>query len=78
MQRTMLTVQRLVAVFLAGLVFFNYPVLALFDKTATLLGVPIVFVYLFAVWAVVIAAMAWVVEKPERVERHESRERSGS
>ena len=58
MQRTMLTVQRLVAVFLAGFVLFNYPILALFDRAATLLGVPLVFVYLFAVWALVIAAMA--------------------
>ena len=51
MQRTMLTVQRLVAVFLAGFVLFNYPILALFDRAATLPGVPLIFVYLFAVWA---------------------------
>ncbi len=74
MQRTMLTVQRLVAVFLAGFVLFNYPVLALFDRAATLFGVPLVFVYLFVAWALVIAAMAWVVEHPER---HDGRERSG-
>jgi hypothetical protein len=35
MQRSTLSGQRLVAVFLLGCVFFNYPVLSLFDRAAT-------------------------------------------
>jgi hypothetical protein len=62
MQRSTLTGQRLVAVFLIGFVLFNYPVLSLFDRAATLFGVPLVFAYLFLVWAMLIALMAWVVE----------------
>jgi hypothetical protein len=63
MQRSRLTGQRLVAVFLVGCILFNYPVLSLFDRVATLFGVPLVFLYLFFVWAVLILLMAWVVER---------------
>ena len=77
MQRTMLTIQRLAAVFLLGVVLFNYPVLALFDRAASFLGMPLVFVYLFLAWAVLIGLLAWVVERSERSERSEHRERSG-
>ncbi|MFA7292884.1 MAG: hypothetical protein WC023_11635 [Rhodocyclaceae bacterium] len=70
MQRSTLTGQRLVAVFLVGFVLFNYPVLSLFDRAATLFGVPLVFAYLFLVWAGLILLMAWVVERrSDRVEK---------
>jgi hypothetical protein len=71
----MLTVQRLAAVFLLGVILFNYPVLALFDKAATVLGLPLIFAYLFAVWAIVILLLVWIVERGERSER---RERGGA
>ena len=67
MQRSTLAGQRLVAVFLGGWIFFNYPVLSLFDQSATLLGIPLVFAYLFLTWAALILLMAWVVERqPDR------------
>lgn len=67
MQRSTLAGQRLVAVFLGGWIVFNYPVLSLFDRAATLLGIPLVFAYLFLAWAVLILLMAWVVERqPDR------------
>lgn len=78
MQRTTLTVQRLAAVFLFGLILFNYPVLALFDKAASFLGVPLVFAYLFAAWAVIILLLVSIVERGERGERSERRERGGA
>ena len=62
MQRSMLTGQRLIAIFLGGWVLFNYPVLSLFDRPATLFGLPLVFAYLFIVWAGLILLIAWVVE----------------
>ncbi len=78
MQRSTLTGQRLVAVFLVGFVLFNYPVLSLFDRTATLFGVPLVFAYLFLVWAGLILLMAWVVERrSDRADRLERVDRSG-
>ncbi len=62
MQRSMLSGQRLVAIFIAGCVLFNYPVLAIFDRAAEAFGIPLVVAYLFALWAALIALMAWVVE----------------
>ena len=55
--------QRFVAVCLLGALLFNYPFLALFNRTGQLFGIPIFYVYLFAVWAAVIALMAYVVER---------------
>jgi hypothetical protein len=78
MQRSMLTGQRLVAVFLIGCILFNYPVLSLFDRVAVLFGMPLVFAYLFSAWAGLILLTAWVVEhRSERSERIERVERSG-
>lgn len=78
MQRSRLTGQRLVAVFLVGCILFNYPILALFDRTASVAGLPLVFAYLFAVWAGLILLMAWVVERhSERSERMDRTERGG-
>ena len=63
MQRSMLTGQRLVAVFLAGCLLLNYPVLSLFDRPLELFDVPLLFVYIFAAWAGLIGLMAWIIER---------------
>ena len=72
--------QRLLALFAAGWLLFNFPLLALWDHDATLWGLPLFPVALFVLWAVLIAALAWVVEQsapartpPEPVERQEPR-----
>jgi hypothetical protein len=52
---------RLVAVAALGLLLFDYPILAVFDVDGRVLGVPVVWAYLFTSWAVVIALVAWVV-----------------
>ena len=54
--------QSCVAVCLLGALLFNYPFLALFNRAGLFLGIPIFYVYLFAVWAALIALMAYVVE----------------
>ena len=54
---------RLACLFLLGCVLFNYPLLALFNVRASLFGVPILYVYLFAAWALVIALVARVMER---------------
>jgi hypothetical protein len=46
-----------------GLVLFNYPVLALFNVPGTLLGVPVLYAYLFIAWAALIALMAVVARR---------------
>lgn len=55
--------QRLAALFVLGCLLFNYPLLALFNRTTTLGGIPVLYLYVFAAWALLIALLAWVVEK---------------
>ena len=57
--------QRLVALSMLGCLLFNYPILALFNRTGTVAGIPILYVYIFVVWGLLIALMAWVVEAKE-------------
>ena len=55
--------QRMIALCMLGCVLFNFPVLALFNVPGTLFGVPLVYAYIFLAWALLIALMAWVVER---------------
>ena len=54
--------QRLVALCLLGTLLFNYPILALFNVSGMVLGVPVLYVYMFIAWAALIAVMAWLAE----------------
>jgi len=54
--------QRFVALCMLGLLLFNYPILALFNVTGTVFGVPMLYAYIFIAWAVLIALMAFVAE----------------
>ena len=47
-------------VVLAALAFglFNYPLLSVFDVDAIVLGVPLVWLYVFVVWGLLIALVA--------------------
>jgi hypothetical protein len=54
---------RFIALCMLGLVLFNFPVLALFNVDATVLGVPLLYAYLFAAWALLIGLMAYVAER---------------
>jgi hypothetical protein len=55
--------QRLVALFLLGVLLLNYPLLNLFSGPSHVLGIPVLYAYVFAVWALLIGLMALVVEK---------------
>jgi len=57
--------QRLIALSLAGLVFLNFPLLALWDKDTHVLGWPLLPFGLFLVWAVLIIVLARVMERRE-------------
>ena len=54
--------QRLMALFAAGVLLFNFPLLALWDRDALILGVPLFPAALFMVWAMLIALLALIVE----------------
>jgi len=58
-----LTGQRLVATFFLGWLLFNYPLLALFDGATTLFDIPLIYVFLFGSWALLIGLMAFLVEQ---------------
>lgn len=56
--------ERLVALALFGFLLFNYPLLSLFSTEDTVLGVPLLYAYLFASWGLLIGLMALVSRKP--------------
>jgi hypothetical protein len=57
--------QRLVGLFLLGCLLFSYPLLAVFNVRATVLGIPVLYAYLFAAWAVLIALVAAIMRREE-------------
>lgn len=63
MVKATLTGQRLVALFLLGWVSLNYPILSVFDVSRVWLGIPVLYLYVFGVWAAVIALMVWIIER---------------
>lgn len=65
MRRPRLKGQRLVALFLLGCLLFNHPLLSLFAGPARILGIPLLYIYLFAAWGLMIAAMALIIEDRE-------------
>ena len=56
--------ERLVALAFLGLLLFNYPLLSLFSsEDGRVLGVPLLYAYLFTSWALLIALVALVVRR---------------
>lgn len=58
--------QRLVGLFLLGCLLFNYPLLYLFNSNSQIFGIPLLYAYIFAAWALLIGLMAWIVERAGR------------
>lgn len=52
--------QRLIALFIAGWLLLNEPLLGIFHGGLTAGGLPTVAVWLFAVWALIIIAIGWM------------------
>jgi hypothetical protein len=55
--------QQLVGLFLLGCLLFNYPLITLFDRPILVLGVPLLYAYLFGAWALVIALVGMIAER---------------
>lgn len=60
-----LVTQRLLALFVGGWLLFNFPLLGLWDRDVTLLGIPLFPAALFIIWALLIAISAWLMERSE-------------
>jgi hypothetical protein len=54
--------QRFVALCILGVVLFNFPILALFNVSGSIMGVPVLYAYIFGAWTALIALMAFVAE----------------
>ncbi|AWI74924.1 hypothetical protein CEW83_06555 [Parazoarcus communis] len=66
MMRKGLAGQRLVAVFLVGVLLFNFPLMSLFDRPVLVFGLPLLHVSLFVAWAGLIVLMGWIAERGSR------------
>ncbi len=56
---------RLVALFCLGWLLFSFPVLSLWDRDVSLFGLPLFPLALFLLWAALIIALAWLMERGE-------------
>ncbi len=56
---------RLLCLFGLGCLLFNYPFLAMFNVPRSLFGVPVLYLYLFAAWALMIGLLALIMERRE-------------
>ena len=63
MNKPYMKTQRLAALFALGAVLFNYPLLALYNRAVMVAGVPLLYLYVFLAWALLITLLALVVEK---------------
>jgi len=52
--------KRLIGLFLLGYLLFNHPLLSLFNLPKMVLGIPLLYGYLFAVWVLLIVLVAWI------------------
>jgi hypothetical protein len=66
MHRSILTRQRLVGIFLVGLLLLYSPALTLFDRAVEWAGFPVSYLYLFGVWLLLVVLAAITVEADNR------------
>jgi hypothetical protein len=77
MGRSRITSERLVFLFLLGLLLFNPPLLSIFDRPATVIGIPLLYIYLFAAWGALVVLMALTVESGAAAEEGAERGTEG-
>ena len=63
MRRSGTTGQRLAAIFTMGCVLLNYPILSLFSRPVDVAGIPLLYIYVFVAWALLVALLALVIER---------------
>jgi len=56
---------QLACLFLLGCLLFNFPLLAIFNVPVRILGIPILYAYVFAAWLLLIALLAVVMERKD-------------
>ena len=56
-------IQRILVLFIFGVIAVNYPLLTLFSKSIFVFGIPLLYFYLFAFWLIFILFIGLVVER---------------
>ena len=65
MSRPGLTHERLVALFLLGVFLFTPPFLGIFNTPGRILGLPSLYLYLFAAWTLLIVLVTLAIESSD-------------
>ena len=70
------TNEGLIAIFCLGVALFNPLVIGLLDRgsAVTVLGMPLLYFYFFAAWALLIALLAWVIDGARRVRQGDAKD----
>ncbi len=55
---------RIITLVIVAALAFNYPLLSLFGSSTLILGIPVLYLYLFVAWAVLIGLMRAVMINP--------------
>ena len=63
MNRPNIKTHRLAALVILGALLFNYPLLTLFNRPALVGGVPVLYVYVFVAWALLVGLLVLVIER---------------
>lgn len=66
MTRESIISRRLFAIFLLGCLLFNYPLVSLFNLNTFWLGVPLLYLYMFTVWILLIILVVFVTRFGEK------------
>jgi len=61
--------ERLVALFLLGLLLFNPPILNLFSTDQVWAGIPVLYIYIYASWLAVIVMAGLTIERTREPDR---------
>jgi uncharacterized membrane protein len=63
--------ERWIGLFLLGFICFMPPILKIFSKPTALFGLPLLYIWLFAVWSALILLAARTAERDRRRARRE-------
>jgi len=69
--------KRLVALFLLGCVLLNFPILSLVNLEILIFGLPLLYVYIFGVWCLLISLTALVTLFHSRERADDSGDKGG-
>lgn len=58
--------EKLLVVFVVFLLLFNYPLLTIFDRQEMWLGLPVLYSYMFFVWAAIIVTLRIIIKRKKK------------